>query len=116
MYVGNARTAKARWTTRSRSKNWCQTIFSLVMKAFQVSSSLSELTLIITNELSFEYFLFRSRNPGSDATQGGHHVPQKSSTTTLPFRSSSAMYSPSEVVKEKSGANGSRARRGFSIS
>src|SRR5437588_9895991 len=85
------------------------------MKAFHLSPSLSELMLIITNELSFEYFLFRSRRPGNDATHGPHQVPQKSSTTTLPRKSSSEMYSPSAVVKEKSGAKGSRARRGFSI-
>src|ERR1051325_5398864 len=115
MYVGKRSTRKARCTFRSRSRYCTQIILSFAIKSFHLSSSPSELTLIITKEVSLANRLFKSRNPGTDSTQGGHHVPQKSSSTTLPFNSSSDKYSPSEVVIEKSGAKGSRARRGLSI-
>src|ERR1051326_6291927 len=99
----------------SRSRNCVHSIWFLEMKLRHLSSSSCTLTEIITNDFSFAYLLCMSRSDGTDATQGGHQVPQKSNSTTLPRRSSSAMYSPSEVVIEKSGAKASLARRGLSI-
>src|SRR2546429_2386899 len=85
------------------------------MKPRHLSSSSCTLTEIITNDFSFAYRLCMSRRDGTDATHGGHQVPQKSSRTTLPRKSSRAIYSPSDVVIDKSGAYVSLALRGFSI-
>src|SRR5262252_3828971 len=84
------------------------------MKVFQTSSSSSELTP--TNWNAFpEYFLFRSRRMGTDSRQGGHQVPQKSSSTTFPRSEAFEMLCLSCVMKENLGANGMRARMGLAI-
>src|SRR5581483_7668307 len=83
---------------------------------FDETAPLQLITIVAdTDHLEARRFC-KSRSAGTDSTHGGHQVPQKSSSTTFPFRSSSEMYSPSAVVIEKSGAKASRARRGFSIS
>src|SRR2546421_10346518 len=99
----------------ARSRYCDQFIWFLKMKPRHLSSSSCTLTEIITNDFSLAYLLCISRSDGTDATQGGHQVPQKSSKTTLPRKSSSATYSPSDVVIEKSGAYASLALRGLSI-
>jgi len=43
-----------------------------------------------------------------DSRQGGHHVPQKSKSTTFPRSAALERRSPSKETKEKSGTNGSR--------
>src|SRR5450756_2500391 len=73
-----------------------------------------QLTLIRTKG-SFVYFFCRRLSEPMESTHGGHHVPQKSSITTLPLRSSRLTYPPSAVANEKSGAKFSRARGGFSL-
>ena len=58
----------------------------------------------------------RERRLGTDATQGGHQVPQKSRSRTFPRRSSAVRYSPASVVSSKSGTIRFLARTGLVMS
>src|SRR6478736_6008549 len=85
--VGNAPTSYVLATLPPRPSHQCaQGMSVLLVKSCSVSRSASQLTLTKTNGL-LPCCLTISRVCGIIALHGPHHVAQKSSTTTLPFRS-----------------------------
>ena len=101
-------------TVLERSIYSDQLICCAWMKVRHTSSSSSELIPTIWNPLP-AYIFCKPRTTGMDSRHGGHHVPQKSSSTTFPRSAALERLSFSWVVKEKSGANGARARIGLAI-
>src|SRR5205814_3622129 len=113
-YVGNESMLNACNTSPDRSMYSCQSICFASTNVRQTSSSSSELIPTNSNPLLANFF-FTFFIVGTDSLHGGHHVPQKSSNTTLPRSVALLIRWFSFVTKLKSGANGSRARIGFAI-
>src|SRR5271156_2340759 len=111
MYVGNESTSNAYCTDPEISRYSVQLMRFCSTNAFNVLSSPSALMPTISNALS-AYFLCSACIVGKDSRHGGHHVAQKSSSTTFPRIAVFETCVPSIDVKPKFGANGSRARIG----
>src|SRR5580765_2907505 len=102
------------WTSPERSRYSRQSMRFVAIKDFQAASSLSELTPT-SSKGWVVYLRFKDCRTGTDARQGGHQVPQKSRSTTFPWRAALDIVAPSRVVNENLGAKGSRARMGLAM-
>src|SRR6185295_16823682 len=74
------------------------------MKGFTTDGPSSSRETPMTTRPSLPYCFCSSMKPGISSRQGGHHVAQKSRTTTLPLKSDSLTALPSTSLSSQAGA------------